>query len=89
MTGVQTCALPIYLDTLHFKNFIDAIRLGVPLNAPIYEANKSVTMLQLGNIAWRTGRSLNLNAKNAHIIDDADAMKLWRREYEPGWRPKV
>lgn len=22
-------------------------------------------------------------------LDDADAMKLWTREYEPGWEPKV
>ena len=77
------------LDTLHFKNFMDAIRLDVPLNSPILEANKSVTMLQLGNIAWRTGRALHLDNTNGHIQDDADAMKLWQRDYAPGWKPEV
>jgi predicted dehydrogenase len=77
------------LDTLHFKNFIDAIRSGTPLNAPITEGHKSVAMLQLGNIAWRTGRALHLDTTNGHIQDDADAAKLWQRDYEPGWAPKV
>lgn len=77
------------LDTMHFKNFVDAIRDGATLNAPVAEANKSVTMLQLGNIAQRTGRSLRCDPATAHILDDAEAMKLWRREYEPGWEPKA
>jgi predicted dehydrogenase len=79
----------VALDTLHFKNFADAIRDGVALNAPVAEANKSVTMLQLGNIAQRTGRSLRCDPATAHILDDAEAMKLWRRDYEPGWEPKA
>jgi hypothetical protein len=77
------------MDTLHFKNFIDAIRLGAPLSAPVSEGHKSVAMLQLGNIAWRTGRTLDLDPGNGHIQNDAEAMKLWRRDYEPGWEPKV
>jgi predicted dehydrogenase len=77
------------LDTLHFKNFIDAIRLGAPLSAPVSEGHKSVAMLQLGNIAWRTGRTLDLDTANGHIKNDAAAMKLWQRDYEPGWEPKV
>jgi hypothetical protein len=46
-------------------------------------------MLQLGNIAWRAGRTLNLDTANGHIQNDAEAMKLWGRDYEPGWEPKV
>jgi predicted dehydrogenase len=77
------------MDALHFKNFIDAIRLGTPLSAPISEGHKSVAMLQIGNIAWRTGRMLNLDPANGHIKDDPEAAKLWSRNYEPGWEPKV
>lgn len=46
-------------------------------------------MLQLSNIAWRFGRSLNIDPKNGHIEDDKEAMKMWFREYEKGWEPKV
>jgi hypothetical protein len=45
--------------------------------------------MQLGNIALRTGRTLNIDPKNGHIMADEEAMKYWRREYHPGWEPKV
>ncbi len=41
----------------------------------------------LGNIAWRVGRRLNIDPTNGHILNDADAQKLWSRTYENGWQP--
>jgi hypothetical protein len=79
----------IGMDTAHVSNFIEAIRGNQSLNCPIEEGCKSVTMLHLGNIAWRVGRELHCNPSNGHILNDDDAMKLWRREYEPGWEPVV
>ena len=43
----------------------------------------------LGNIAAETGTVLNCNPKNGHILDNRKAKKLWSRQYEPGWKPKV
>jgi len=77
------------LDRMHLQNFVDAIRTGCPLTAPISEGHKSVAMLHLGNIAQRVGRSLDCDAANGHILHDDEAMKLWRRDYEPGWEPAV
>ncbi len=79
----------IALDQLHVKNFIDCIRSGATLNSPISEGHKSVAMLQLGNIAWRVGRELNLDKSNGHILKDKAAEALWQREYQKGWEPKV
>jgi predicted dehydrogenase len=79
----------IELDQMHFANFIDAIRNGTPPNCPAKEGHKSVALLHLGNIAWRVGRELHCDPANGHILKDSDAMKLWRRKYEPGWEPKV
>jgi predicted dehydrogenase len=79
----------IKLDQVHMKDFIDCIRTGKKPNSPITEGHKSCAMLHLGNIAWRVGRELHLDPANGHIKDDPEAMKLWRREYEPGWEPKV
>jgi hypothetical protein len=45
--------------------------------------------MQLGNIALRTGRTLNIDQSNGHIVGDNDAMRYWTREYEKGWEPTV
>ncbi len=59
------------LDQLHFQNFVEAIRTGQRLNSPIEEGHKSVTMLHLGNIAWRVGRELHCDPANGHILKDS------------------
>jgi len=73
----------------HFANFIAGIRNGEKLNAPISVGNVAVTMLQLSNIAWEVNRELHLDEKDGHIQGDADAIKLWGREYEKGWAPHL
>lgn len=80
------------MDTMtieHFRNWIGAIRTGEPLRSPIAEGNISVTMLLLSNIAWKTGRALDLDPATGRIQHDAGAMAYWQREYEKGWEPKV
>lgn len=79
----------IDLDRLHVKNFLDCVRTGARPNSPIEEGHKSVTMLHLGNISWRMRRGLHTDNSNGHILNDDEAMKLWARQYEPGWEPKV
>ena len=79
----------IRLDRMHVQNFVDAIAKGAALTSPIAEGHKSVTMLHLGNISQRVGRTLVCNPSDGHIVNDDEAMKLWQREYEPGWAPAV
>ncbi len=77
------------MTTRHFGNLIAAIRTGEKLRSPIQEANISVTMLHLSNIAWKHDRALHLDTRNGHILGDEQAMGMWRREYAKGWEPKV
>ena len=77
------------LDLYHFQNFADAVRGEATLNSPVDEAHKSILLCHLANIAQRTGRTLNCDPKNGHILNDPEAMKLWKREYEKGWEPKI
>ena len=77
------------LDRIHVQNFVDAIRKGAQINSPISEGHKTVLMPQLGNIAQRIGRSLTCDPADGHILNDEEAMKLWKRDYEPGWEPVV
>lgn len=80
-----------YKDALHVNNFLTAIRENKPLslNAEILQGHRSTLLCHLGNIAHRTGRTLSCSAEDGRILGDEDAMKLWRREYAPGWEPKV
>ena len=75
--------------TVHIANFLEAVRTGKPHSSPIAEGRKSVLMCQLGNIAWQTGRVLDIDQRNGHIVGDPDAMRLWGREYERGWEVNV
>jgi predicted dehydrogenase len=77
------------LNDYHAQNFVDAIREKCKANAPMTESHKSVLLGHLGNIAAKTRTLLNCNPSNGHIIDNPEAEKMWSREYEPGWEPKV
>lgn len=77
------------LDVLHIQNFFDGIRKGATLNSDIVGGHQSTVLVQLGNIAQRVGQSLDINPDNGHIMGNSDAQKLWSRDYEPGWEPKV
>jgi len=77
------------LDFYHFNNFIQTIRGEAKLNSPVDEGHKSILLCHLANIAQRTGRTLHCDTKNGHILNDAGAMRLWGREYEKGWEPKI
>ncbi|UCH13286.1 MAG: Gfo/Idh/MocA family oxidoreductase [Bacteroidales bacterium] len=74
------------MTTRHIVNFFDAIRGKASQRSPIDEGAKSTLLCHLANISYRTGKSFNINPENGHI-QDKDAMKLWKRDYEPGWEP--
>lgn len=77
------------LDSFHLQNFVNAIREQEKLTAEITEGHKSTLLPQLGNIAYRVGRTLNCDPQTGRIINDAEAMKFWSREYEKGWNVSV
>lgn len=77
------------LDAFHFQNWFDAIRKGAALNSGIVDACVSTQLVQLGNIAQRVGRSLNIDPAGGRILGDPEADKLWGRDYEKGWEIRV
>jgi predicted dehydrogenase len=77
------------LDSLHIRNFLGAILKGDRLNAEIESGHKSTLLVQLGNIAQRVGRSINIDHETGHIIGDEEAKKYWARTYEKGWEMKI
>lgn len=77
------------LDALHILNFFDAIKNGTILASDIEGGHQSTLLVQLGNIAQRSGRSLKIDPINGHILNDPKALSYWKRTYQAGWEPKV
>jgi predicted dehydrogenase len=72
------------MGAIHQKNFIDAIRGDAKLNADIEVGHKSTLLCHLGNLAYRTGKTLKFDAKT-ETTDDATANKMLGREYRKGF----
>ena len=71
----------------HIINFFDNIRgKSAQLNSPIDMGAVSQMLVHYANIAWRTGKSFDVNTDNGHIYN-REAMKLWDRQYQTGWEP--
>jgi predicted dehydrogenase len=74
---------------LHVRNFIDSIRGDAKPNAEIEIGHNSTRLCHLGNIAYRTGKTIKFDAKT-ETTDSAEANKLLGREYRKGFElPKV
>ena len=76
------------MTTAHVMNFFDAVRGKAKLTAPIDDAAISMAMVHYSNIAYRVGKGFDIDDKTGRMFD-RDAMKLWGREYAPGWKPKI
>ena len=77
------------MTAAHILNFLEAVRGKEKPRGLIDEGHKSVLLCHLGNIAQRTGRALQCDAKTGHVVDDSKAMKLWSWEYASGWALKT
>ncbi|MBN2774388.1 MAG: Gfo/Idh/MocA family oxidoreductase [Prolixibacteraceae bacterium] len=76
------------MSTAHVQNFFNTIRGTEKLNLPIAEGTISQAMTHYANIAYRIGKGFEIDAETGKIFD-REAMKLWGREYEPGWEPEI
>ena len=76
------------MSTTHVVNWFNGIRGNGNLNAHIAEGAISQAMVHYSNVAYRIGRGFDICDKTG-IMYDRDAMKLWGRDYQPGWEPKL
>lgn len=76
-------------DSDHLADFTDAIRNDRLSNADILQAHRSTLLCHLGNIAYRTGTTLETNPADGHITNSDAGQKLWSRKYADGFQPVV
>jgi len=58
------------------------------LTGPMADGAITMAMIHYSNIAYRIGKGFDIDDQTGRMFD-RDAMKLWGREYEPGWEPKI
>jgi predicted dehydrogenase len=76
------------MSTAHVVNLFDAMRGKAKLTAPIDDGAITMSMIHYSNVAYRIGKGFDIDEKSGRMFD-RDAMKLWGRDYEPGWEPEV
>jgi len=71
----------------HVRNFLDCVKANHPagLAAPIEEGAISTALCHLGNIATRVERKLKIDPEKWECIGDAEAQKLFTRDYRKGY----
>ena len=76
------------MSTAHVVNFFDAVRGKAELTAPMHDGAVTMSMIHYSNIAYRIGKGFDIDDQTGRMFD-RDAMKLWGRDYEPGWEPTL
>ncbi len=75
-------------STAHVVNWFEGIRGKEKLHSHIDVGAVSQTMVHYANVAYRIGHGFDIDNKSG-IMYDREAMKLWGRDYDPNWAPKI
>ncbi len=89
---IQSTTGASYLDTNHLANFCEAIRRNNPdrCYSPVVTGCASTMMAHTANMAADTGEKILLDSETGKLLNtQAEVKKLWSREYEKGWEPKI
>jgi GFO/IDH/MocA oxidoreductase family protein len=67
----------------HFANFINAVRSRKreDLNCEIEEGSISTTLVHLANISYKLGRTVHFDSASFSCTGDAEANKMFKRDY--------
>jgi len=76
------------MSTIHVVNFFNAVRGKEKQNSNIRDGAISTHLCHLANISYRINKGFKIDPKTGKALDK-DALKLWSRDYAPGWEPKV
>jgi predicted dehydrogenase len=73
-------------DAPHQENFVASVKSRNRPNADIEEGHRSLAMVHYANISCRLGgRRLQIDPKTEQILNDSEAMGLFKRDYRKPW----
>ena len=77
-------------DALHIRDFVSALRGEKKRPAADIEIGQTSALLcHLGNIAYRLGRSIDVDPETRQIVGTPESRALWGREYRAGMQPTL
>ncbi len=79
--GIEGGEKAASMDQPHQRNFLDCIKNNRRPNADIEEGHLSTRLCHLGNIAYRTHKTLRFDSKQENFHGNADANRLLGRTY--------
>jgi predicted dehydrogenase len=73
-------------DPEHKEDFIRCIRSRALPNADVEKGHRSALLTHYANISYRLGgQKLVIDPKTEHIVGNAEAMQLFKRQYRKPW----
>lgn len=82
VTGIS---LDPEIQIAHVRNFLDCVKSRQRPCADVEIGHSSIVPCHLGNIAYRTGRTLHWNAESEEITGDREAARLLTKQYRAPW----
>lgn len=73
----------------HMLNFLECVRSRKQSVAPPEEAHKSLALVHLGEIAYRTQSILEFDPKTERFTNHSEANQLLSKEYRAPWDPQA
>ena len=72
-------------DRCHYEEWLTACKDGPKAFSNFDESGPLTEMILLGNIALRSGRKIEWDAKKLKVTNDKEANRLIGKEYRGGW----
>lgn len=69
----------------HIRNFLDSVRGEAECNTGAEVAHLSCGIVHLGEIAYRTGKTLQFDTQKERVVSDDAADAMLTKEYRGPW----
>lgn len=73
----------------HERDFVECMRSRKPPRGDVAIAHRAAVIYHLGNIAFRTGRTVRWDADQERVLGDSEAQAYVHKEYRAPWRLSV
>jgi hypothetical protein len=72
-------------DHYHYREFTGAIASGGTTSCPFSYSGPLTETVLLGNVAYRSGETIEWDSKNLKVSNAAEANQFVKRDYRKGW----